>query len=200
MNLRSFSAIALALVTPAFGDEIRVKMVPKSGNRPKQIRIITQPTCDEFGTPTVVVMNDSDECQDGTTELYEGETIKNKNKCCTHDNDGLEGYHVWAEKANKSIGNSNVAVDHLFEEGVCFENIYGSTQPSNLPKQQRYNAYMIQNFDKGGSSSRRELRNNNGHGHGHGSSSSSEDFDVDKLMVDFPCQKIVAVMFQAHSL
>lgn len=177
MNLRTFSAVALALVTPAFGDDIRVKMVPLSGNKPKQIRIITQkdPTCSDIGSPTVVAMNDNNECEDETTALFEGERINHKFKCCTHSNDGLEGYHVWAEKDDKWI-NSNVKVDFLIEEGVCLKNIYGNTQHSKLPTRQRYNAYMIQNFDKNG------------------------DVDIDKLMVDFPCQKIVAVMFQAHTL
>ncbi|KAL3932769.1 MAG: hypothetical protein SGBAC_010694, partial [Bacillariaceae sp.] len=195
MNLRSFSAIALALVTPAFGDEIGVKMVPLSGNKPKQIRIITQkdPTCDKFPAPTVVAINENDECQDQSADLYEGKSIDHKNKCCTHSNDGLEGYHVWAEKTNKWI-NWDVNVDFLIEEGVCLKNIYGNTQPSKLPQRQRYNSYMIQNFNSG-RSSRRELGRNN-----RGSSSSDDGFDVDKLMVDFPCQKIVGVMFQAHSL
>ena len=148
MNLRTVSAVILAAAIPAFGDEIRMKIAPQSG-RAEQMRIITQkdPSCTAIEEPTVIAVNEDNECRDKTSSLFKGDTINSSSKCCVKSN--LKGYHVWEDKMDVYL-QQRVRVDHLFEDGVCFEKWSGGSEWKWLPSGQKYNVYMAQYYDKSG--------------------------------------------------
>lgn len=197
MNLRTFSAFVLAAAAPALADEIRLNIKPED-SRASQVRIITQkdPTCHSYPNPIVSVIDDDGECK-AAQDLWKAWSVSGN--CCKNNN--LKDYAVWIENSNGWVW-SDIKVDHLFEDETCFEDFGSGSNSKFLPKYQNYNSYVVQNYNMPGN--RRELGwGNNGNSESSSNSQRSWNHDstlIDQVVVNFPCQKIKALIYENNNL